>query len=65
MDTVCCESGEADRVEPEEDLLIDGARFVGNFTFSLVLPPDEYECDVGCDSRDDDKHRVLECHGRS
>ena len=46
MDTVCRESGETDRVEPEEDLVVDGAGLIGDVLIALVLPPHEYECDV-------------------
>lgn len=64
MNTVSSECGEADRVEPEEDFLVDSTCFVGNFALLLVLPPYEDECDVGCDCRDDYEHRVFECGRR-
>ena len=60
MDAVCGKGCEAHRVEPEEELVIDGEGLVGEGLPALVLPVDEYECDVGGDCRDDYEERILE-----
>ena len=64
MNAVSRECGEADRVEPEEDLVVDAACLFRYVLIVLVLPPDEYECDVCSDCRDDYEERISECGRR-
>lgn len=60
MNAVSRECGEADRVEPEENLVVDGAGLIGDVLIALVLPPHEYEGDVCSDRRNDYKERISE-----
>lgn len=61
MNTVSREGSKAYCIEPEKDLIVDCAGLVGNLTLTLVLPPDEDECDVGRDCSNDYKQRIREC----